>query len=465
VKLTDSISNTLKDLPQGKITLYSCGPTVYNHAHIGNLRTFIMDDVLRRGLKAAGHDVQAVMNITDIDDKTIATSQAEYPDLEPMEALQKSTAHYEKMFLDDLVAVGVDLKGISIVRATERIPQMQAMIDHIAAKGFAYVSDGSIYFNLGKYREAGNAYGVLVNVDYEAQARVDNDEYDKQSAQDFVLWKAAKDGEPFWEYDFNGQSLPGRPGWHIECSAMALDELGDPPISIHSGGIDLKFPHHENEIAQVGAATSKPFCDIFVHHNHLYVDGKKMSKSLNNFYTLEDITAKGFSPLAFRLLALQAHHSSDLNFTWESLEAAQNTLANLAAWADLKHQQSLSAVRLGNDEIQDFTNELTSTVANDLDTVTALAKLFQFTLKTTPGMTFDEEDFDEILAYLDDVLMLGLSKRDTVDDDVLDLIKEREEARAAKEYALGDTYRTKLRKLGIEVDDTPNGTRWRRSSL
>lgn len=465
MKLTDSISRQPKAVSDGKVTLYSCGPTVYDHVHIGNLRTFIMDDLLRRTLRATGHDMHAVMNITDIDDKTIAKSQAEYPKLAPMEALKRSTRHYEDIFMADLEAVGIDTGLVSFVRATERIPAMLDMITAIHEQGFAYVADGSVYFDLGRYRAAGRDYGLLVNVDYQAQARIDNDDYDKQSAQDFVLWKGTKGSEPSWDYELDGHKLSGRPGWHIECSAMALDELGSAPITIHSGGIDLKFPHHENEIAQVGAATGQTFCDIFVHHNHLFVDSQKMSKSLGNFYTLADIQARGFSSLAFRLVALQAHHLSDLNFTWESLEAAQNTLSNLAAWADLRHQQTLGVVRLGNTEAQDFIDSIRSALADDLDSGTALARLYQFTLRTGPGMTLDPDDFTLILEGLDELLGLDLSHRGDVSDEVKALIAQREDARAAKDYALGDSFRTKLRARGIEVDDTPNGTRWRKATL
>lgn len=451
MRLHDSLTNQLADLSSDTsqpITLYSCGPTVYDHAHIGNMRTFILDDLLRRTLQAAGYQVKAIMNITDIDDKTIAKSRQEHPELGPMEALSETTRAYEDVFKRDLEAVGVDLSLIKFVRATDSIPQMQAMIQLIYDRGFAYVADGSVYFDLKKYRQAGHQYGRLTNVNYSAQARIDNDEYEKNEAQDFALWKGAKDGEPFWEFALNDHDVPGRPGWHIECSAMALDNLGQ-PLSIHSGGIDLKFPHHENEIAQVVAATGEDFTRIFTHHNHLYVDDRKMSKSLGNFYTLENITAKGYSPLAFRLLTLQASHTSQLNFTWQSLEAAQNALVNLYAWADLLHQHE--AMEAGASPNYD------AALTSDLDSPRALAMLAEFAGDIMPRQ--------DILESLDRALGLRLSGRPDITPEQKQLIAERETARAAKDWTKSDELRAQLAEQNLEVLDTPTGPRWRRTAL
>ncbi len=454
MRLSNTLTNSLTDLadlglkPGDTVTLYSCGPTVYDHAHIGNLRTFISDDLLRRTLHAAGYTVQAVMNITDVDDKTIARSRQEHPDLGPMEALLETTRKYEAIFKQDLEAVGVDVSLVTFVRATDSIPQMQDLIRRISQNGLAYVADGSVYFNLAKYREAGNQYGRLVNVNYSAQARIDNDEYEKSEAQDFALWKGAKDGEPFWEFTLDEHDLPGRPGWHIECSAMALDNLGQ-PLTIHSGGIDLKFPHHENEIAQTVAATGQDFTQVFTHHGHLYVDGRKMSKSLNNFYTLEDIKAKGYHPLAFRLLMLQATHTGELNFTWESLEAAQNALQSLAGWADLTHQFKPRPVR----EETGFDAALT----NDLGSPQTLAILAEKIGSQPP--------FTELLSLLDSRLGLRLSGRADITSAERELIAERETARQAKDWAKADELRAKLAESDLEINDTETGPVWRRTTL
>jgi cysteinyl-tRNA synthetase len=448
MKLYNTLSSDLAKVEpdaNNTVTMYSCGPTVYNHVHIGNLRTFIMDDLLRRALDAAGYQLKSIMNITDVDDKTIAKSQVEHPDLEPMEALKLTTHHYEKLFFDDLAAVGVDTSLFKVVRATESIPEMQQMIAEIFAHNFAYISDSSVYFDLKKYQAAGHKYGRLANVNFSAQARIDNDEYDKSEAQDFVLWKAAKPGEPSWPFELDGQNLPGRPGWHIECSAMAIAGLGQ-SIQIHTGGIDLKFPHHENEIAQTVAATGHDFCQIFTHHNHLLVDGRKMSKSLHNFHTLADITAKGFHPLAFRLLCLQAGHGNELNFTWESLEAAQNTLLNLTSLADISSQFKGSSLSL----VEDIDNS-SELINNDLNS----AEMMAYAFENDPGL----------ILYTEQILGLGLANRPNITPAQKQLIADREAARAAKDWPKSDDLRAQLAKEGIEIDDTPAGPRWRRASL
>jgi len=452
MRLHDSLTNQLAGITPSNdntVTIYSCGPTVYNQVTLGNLRTFIMDDLLRRSVRSAGYKLNAVMNLTDVDDKTIAKSQQEHPELGPMEALIETTRHYEDVFKADLAAIGVDLALVTFVRATDSIAAMQDMIRSIYKNGYAYVADGSVYFDLKKYRETGNAYGRLVNVNYSAQARIDNDEYDKEEAQDFALWKGAKDGEPFWEFTLGEHDVPGRPGWHIECSAMALANLDQQPIAVHSGGIDLKFPHHENEIAQVTGATGGDFAHIFTHHGHLLVDGRRMGKSLGNFYTLQDLTAKGYSPLAFRLLTLQASHTSQLNFTWKSLEAAQNALVNLYAWADLLHQHE--AVEAG------ASPDFDAALIDDLDSPRALAMLAEFAGDIMPRQ--------DLLELLDQKLGLHLSGRPDITPEQKQLIAERQAARMAKDWTKSDELRSQLAAQNLEVLDTPTGPRWRRTAL
>ncbi len=325
----------LKLLNPPIVTLYTCGPTVYDHAHIGNFRTYIAEDLLRRTLRISGLEVQHVTNITDVDDKTIARSRIDHPELDAHAALAKLTRYYEAAYLADATKVGIDLKASTVVRATDHIKEMGRLIDQLGKKGVAYETEDGIFFSLEAYGKAGFNYGVLVNLTpvKERQSRVEADEYDKEAPADFALWKAPKAGEPTWSITFDGAEKPGRPGWHIECSAMSIKYLGQ-PFDLHTGGVDLKFPHHENEIAQATGATGHMLATHFLHIEHLLVDGAKMSKRFKNFYTISDIEKKGFHPLAFRVLTLQAHYGRQLNFTWSSLRSAQTFLQKLYGFAD-----------------------------------------------------------------------------------------------------------------------------------
>jgi len=298
------------------VGLYTCGPTVYNYAHIGNLRTYIFEDVLRRALEYAEYKVKHVMNITDMDDKTIRDAVA------AKKSLKEFTAFYTKEFFKDLKSLNI-LPALEYPLATKHIPLMIKLIEKLLKKGLAYKIGGSVYFDVSKFKYYGKL-SRLKKRDLKIGARVDTDEYAKKSGEDFVLWKAKKENEPFWDSPFG----KGRPGWHIECSAMSMKYLGA-SFDIHAGGVDLLFPHHENEIAQSEAATGKKFVKYFVEGEHLTVDGRKMSKSLGNIFTLRDLAKKGFNPLAFRYLVLGAHYRSRLNFTSESLKAAQNSLERL----------------------------------------------------------------------------------------------------------------------------------------
>jgi len=321
----------VKPLKGDEFRIYSCGPTVYDHIHIGNLASFIHADALREALKAEGYKVRHVMNITDVDDKTIKRSREEYPDLEPKEALKKLSSKYEELFKKDMEEVGNDLSAIEFVRATDYIPQMQKLIKKLHEGGFAYIADDGVYFSIEEYKKSGKTYGQLLEVNSEntSKNRISNDEYDKESAHDFALWKKARPNEPSWDFELGGKDLTGRPGWHIECSTMSTDLLGQ-PFDIHTGGVDLIFPHHENEIAQSTAGEDdKYLAKLFFHNEHLLIDGKKMSKSLNNFYTLHDIKERGFSPLAFRLLVLQSTPHNQANFSLKILQAAQNRFDKL----------------------------------------------------------------------------------------------------------------------------------------
>jgi cysteinyl-tRNA synthetase len=324
------------------VGIYSCGPTVYNNLTIGNISSFIYADIIRRSLTVNGYEVKHVMNITDIDDKTIRDSKIEYPKDDPMEALAKLTSKYTKIFMEDIEKSGVDVKSIEFVSAVNSIDEMINLTQKLIDNNIAYIADDGVYFSITKYYQSGHKYGLLQNIaTQQSKSRILNDEYDKDSASDFALWKKAQPDEPFWDAEFSEDNmitkLPGRPGWHIECSAMSEKILGV-PFDIHTGGIDLKFPHHENEIAQTCGAGAEKLANYFVHNNHILVDGKKMSKSLNNYHTLRDIENKNFSPMAFRMLVLESHYHSESNFSWEILSAAQNRINNWASVYELVWQ-------------------------------------------------------------------------------------------------------------------------------
>ncbi len=456
MKLYNSLAKKIeefKPVKDGFISIYTCGPTVYERAHIGNLASFIYVDTLRRALSAAfpNSKIKHVMNITDVDDKTIKRSQEEYPSLEPMAALKKHTKHYEDLFMQDMQAVGVDLEDIKFVRATEYVSQIQQLIQQLLDVGVAYVSDDGIYFSIAEYKKSGKTYGQLVEITVESigESRIDNDQYDKDNAHDFVLWKKQKTGEPAWDFDINGQNIVGRPGWHIECSAMSTGELGQ-PFDVHTGGVDLKFPHHENEIAQSTAAANKEhLAKFFIHNEHILVDGKKMAKSENNFYTLEDIKKKGFDPLAFRLMVLQSHYRSQMHFSWENLEAAQNRLNYLRAWADLSYQHDVIR-QIMSASAQDYASE-----TNDDLRAYNIFLLIESNADKAPKV--------ELLHKADALLSLGLSGSTDITDAQKKLINEREKARDSQDWTHSDELRDVLKNQGIGIKDTDNGTIWFRT--
>jgi cysteinyl-tRNA synthetase len=454
----------LQPLDEQTIRMYSCGPTVYDHIHIGNLSSFIFADTLRRVLLASGFEVKHVMNFTDVDDKTIRRALEAGQDDDPKSALRNVTQKYEALFLEDMMRIGNNSTAITFVRATESIKAMQELITRLHAAAIAYVTDDGVYFSITKYRASGKTYGQLLEITAEntSEARIDNDEYDKDSVHDFALWKLKKDHEPAWEFELNGKKLDGRPGWHIECSAMSSVALGQ-PFDIHTGGIDLIFPHHENEIAQSTALTENPvMATIFAHNEHLLIDGKKMSKSLQNFYTLEDLAAKGFEPLAFRLLILQAHYRNQTNFTWESLEAAQNRLNSLRAMAELQFQPQVGGT--SKKILQNAKADILTALQSDL----AMPKAFAILSKLqgeldSGGITPDcQEDLKLFIEWLDTLLGLKLGDTQDITEAQKQLVAEREAARADKDWATSDTLRDQLAKEGVNVKDTPGGTIWTR---
>lgn len=446
MKIHNSLTNKTEEfepIDKGRVKLYTCGPTVYNHAHIGNFRTYVFEDSLRRTLKADGYKFDHVMNITDIDDKTIARSRDDYPELAPADALKKLTSHYEKVFLEDAGKIGIDLSESKIVRATDHIDQMQALIHQIPNK---YVGDDGVYYDITKDSQ----YGILVKLDRAHQHhRINNDEYDKDHVADFALWKKQSGDEPAWPLEVDGQDVTGRPGWHIECSAMSVQYLGQ-PFDIHTGGVDLKFPHHENEIAQSRSAGQKNLANYFMHGEYLLADGRKMSKKLDNFYTLSDITEKGYEPLALRLLFLQAHYRSQLNFTWESLEAAASNLKSLRDWADLAHQTTEPLI---NDD--ETFEHILSALKDDLNTPKAIALLNEYAGSGKPPSA-------GLLKRLDGLFGLALSGRPDISQSQKQLIEEREAARQSKNWAKSDELRQTLTEQGIEIKDSSSGPIWSR---
>jgi cysteinyl-tRNA synthetase len=459
----------IEPLNDRTVRVYSCGPTLYDHIHIGNLSSFIFADTLRRVVKATGKEVKHVMNFTDVDDKTIRRSREKYGDLEPMEALLKLTAEYGKVFLEDMAAAGNDVDSFEFIKATDSIEAMQTLIRELHDKGFAYLADDGVYFSIDAYQKSGKKYGQLTEVTASStsEARIQNDEYDKESAHDFALWKKQKPGEPAWEFELDGQDMKGRPGWHIECSAMSRQTLGQ-PFDIHTGGVDLIFPHHENEIAQSTAADGSIYAKHFAHNEHLLVDGQKMSKSLNNFYTLEDIRAKGYDPLAFRLLVLQGHYRKQGHFTWENLEAAANRLKVFRDFANLQWNLIDDAPAFGSSQFE--IDEAVSHMSDDLNSPQALASLqgqmdviYDIAVKEKGGLPkANSNDLKEMLTKVDELFGLKLLNSKDIDPEQRDMINRRLAAKQTKDWGKADQLRGQLAERGIGLRDTPRGAIWYR---
>jgi cysteinyl-tRNA synthetase len=446
----------IEPIHEGSISIYSCGPTVYNDLHIGNLSAFIYADILRRALATEGYTIKHVMNITDVDDKTIRDSAEKYPKKEPQAALKTLTNKYTKVFMADLKATGNDVDAMTFISAVATIPEMIVLTQELLNKGIAYIADDGVYFSITKYYQSGHTYGVLQKIaTQQSQARISNDEYDKDSASDFALWKRAVPGEPFWDAIFSEDLMetimPGRPGWHIECSAMSEKALGL-PFDIHTGGIDLKFPHHENEIAQSIGAGAEDYAHYFMHNNHILVDGKKMSKSLGNFYTLRDIEKKGFSPQDFRLMVLESHYHSEANFSWEILQAAKNRLRNWQAAADRRFQ------------LPQDTHNVSSAIARELQANLSTPQALQaidlhFDSAAQKGMAPNSD----VLTSVQYMIGIDLLATSDISDDAKLLIKARQASRNKKDWAASDKIREDLRKkFGLQIKDVQNGQIWSR---
>ncbi len=446
-----------------EVKMYTCGPTVYNFVHIGNLRAFITYDLVKRYLKYKGYKVKHVMNITDIDDKTLRDSKKEgIP-------LYVFTSRYLNAFIEDLNKLKISMPDV-VSGATQNIEEMVQLIQKLIDKGYAYVAEDGIYFSIEKFKD----YGKLSQIDLKnlTKHRINSDEYDKENISDFALWKAWKpeEGDVFWnaEFEINGEKkvIKGRPGWHIECSTIAMKYLGE-TIDIHMGGVDLIFPHHENEIAQSEAATGKQFVRYWIHNAHLLVNNQKMSKSLGNFYTLRDLEKRGYNPLAFKLLVLKTHYRSLLNFTFDALEAAQKTLERLQGFYDSLESIDGTGVEIEK-LISEYKKKFEEHMDNDFDTPNAMATLFEFISEVNKLIAenkLSKENAIEVKKFLDEIdSVFGLLEKEfEIPEEVQKLIEEREEARKAKDFKKADEIREKIRKLGFIVEDTPEGPKVKRA--
>ena len=462
-KLYNTLTGNVEDfqpLNPNEVRIYVCGPTVYDFAHIGNFRTFLFADLLRRYIKYKGYSIHHVMNITDVDDKIILRA------VEQKKTLREYTDQFTQFFFEDFDALGAE-RPEEVLRATDHIPEMVDLIKRLESNGHTYQSEGSTYYRIGSF----GRYGQLSKMNFEGNVaggsdRVDADEYDKENVRDFVLWKAAKEGEPFWDTDLGA----GRPGWHIECSAMSMKALGE-TFDIHAGGVDLIFPHHENEIAQSEGATGKPFVRYWVHAEFLMVEGEKMSKSKGNFYTFRDLVSKGHNPRAIRYLLLSAPHHKQLNFTLEGLRGAESTVERLNDFkrrlTELKSEPGSTAEIAGI--IERARTHFGEALDDDLNTAEALAAIHDFARETNTAMaggiikSDDRKSLLELVDSFDSVFnVFGEVKQELLDSEVQALIDERQDARKAKNFARSDEIRNQLTEMGIILEDTKDGLRWRR---
>ena len=425
-----------KPIKEGEVGVYGCGLTVYNYGHIGNYRTLVGYDVLTRYLKYKGYKVKKVVNITDVDDKTIRDS------IKEGKSLKEFTDKYIKAFFEDEKSLNI-IKADKYPRATEHIKEIVKIIEKLLKKGIAYKSDDGIYFNIKKFKSYGKLSGVKLDK-LKSSDRVDSDEYDKENVSDFALWKFYdnEDGNVFWKTSLG----KGRPGWHIECSAMSTKYLGQ-PFDVHLGGVDLIFPHHENEIAQSEGCCDKKFANYWVHGEWMIVDSKKMSKSLGNYYTVRDLDDMGYSPLTLRYFYLIGHYRSQVNFTVENLKNAENSLERL--------KRIVGELKDDGKENSKYLKLFEKAMDDDLDTVGALQVLW--------SLLRDDKASGKIktIKKMDEVFGLDLLKKEKVDipADVMKLVKDREKARRDKDWKKADKLRNEIEKKGWKIDDTGEGSK------
>jgi cysteinyl-tRNA synthetase len=491
LRLYNTISSQIEEfhpLRDHDVRMYACGPTVYDYGHIGNFRTFVAVDMLQRFLRQSGYRVHYVMNITDVDDKIIRNAARDGL------SVQRYTAKYEEAFLEDAAMIGIERP--KFVRATEHIAEMAEFVRKLVEKDIAYrTDDGSYYFRIAAFPQ----YGKLSKKDFGGMrdgARVDVDEYDKDSARDFALWKSPKPGEAFWETTIG----PGRPGWHLECSVMSMEELGE-SFDLHAGGEDLIFPHHENEIAQSESLTGKTFARFWFHVRFLLVEGEKMSKSLGNFFTLRDLVLKGHKPSSIRFLLASVPYRSQLNFTFDGLKQAAVSVERLR---NLRQRLTQGNFALGgNAEIsalaQETIDRMKTSLDEDLNTAQAQAAIFEMVRKANSALDRGKlraddvrplldalRKFDEIFAIIEDddasrmkqvfewargegrekdvstQLQESVQSSEFADSDIETKIAEMEAARKGRNFKVSDAIRAELTTAGILVENTKEGVRWRR---
>jgi cysteinyl-tRNA synthetase len=489
LRLYNTLSGKIEEfhpLQNNEVRMYACGPTVYDYGHIGNFRTFVAVDILRRFFRQSGFKVRHVMNITDVDDKIIRNSAQEGL------SVKDYTAQYEKAFLEDSATLNIEPPVL--VRATEHIEEMARFIAELEKKGFAYrTDDGSYYFRIARFP----GYGKLSKKDFagmEDGARVDVDEYEKDNARDFALWKAPKPGEAFWESPIG----PGRPGWHIECSAMSMEELGE-TFDLHAGGEDLIFPHHENEIAQSEALTGKPFVHFWFHARFLLVEGEKMSKSAGNFFTLRDLALKGYKPSSIRLLLASVPYRHQLNFTFDGLKQMASNVDKLRNFQLRLKTGQFPPGATDSTLARETVARMTSALEDDLNTAQAQAAIFEMARKTNAAIDSGQlkkddvapllaalDRFDEIFAVLGDddapkmkaifewakaegrekdvspELLDAVGAQSLSDAEIETRIAEMEAARRSRNFQASDAVRAALTSAGILVEITKDGVRWRR---
>jgi len=457
VRFFNTMSRRLEPfVPQAerKVSMYTCGPTVYDHAHIGNFRCYVWEDALRRFLKHRGFAVTQVMNITDVDDKTIRNAAAAGVSLDDY------TGPYIDGFFEDLDALNIERAEV-YPRATRHVPEMVAICRRLIERDHTYESQGSLYFKIATLPD----YGKLSHIDLAGilpGARVESDEYEKDDARDFVLWKARKGDEPHWVTELGD----GRPGWHLECSAMSMKYLGD-SFDIHTGAVDNIFPHHENEIAQSEAATGRPFVRYWMHCEHLIVDGEKMSKSKGNFFTLRDLLARGLEPRAIRYFLLSAHYRKQLNFTLEGVRQASAALTRLDDFADRLDREPPGRGGSLAGALAQIGPRFEAAMDDDLNTAEALGATFDLLRETNAALDRGEgtaADRESVAAFFTRFRYLFGVPRRQVDltSEVESLIRRRDEARGRRDFATADRIRGELRDMGIVIEDTPQGVTWKK---
>ncbi|MCP4581464.1 MAG: cysteine--tRNA ligase [candidate division Zixibacteria bacterium] len=447
-----------KPIESGKVGMYTCGPTVYAPAHLGNYRAYMFEDILRRYLIFKGYEVTQVMNLTDIDDKTIRDSNAKGI------TLSEHTQPFKEKFFRDIDRLHIQ-RAEHYPAATEHINEMVELVKALQENGHAYESGGSIYFKISSFPDYGKLSHMKLD-ELKAGARIDSDEYEKDTASDFALWKSwsDEDGNAFWETDIG----KGRPGWHIECSAMSMKYLG-PTFDIHTGGIDNMFPHHENEIAQSEGANKVKFVNYWLHCAHLIVEGTKMAKSAGNYFTIQDLVDKGTNLSAVRYLLLATHYRQQLNFTFEALEAAKNAITRLRDFRDSLDNVSGDTA---NPDIETIAkkalDKFENSMDDDLNISPALAAVYDFikdinvARETKPLSQADDNVVAETLKRFDIVLGVIYVEEESIDSEIEELIEKRLQARKDKDFAEADRIRDQLNEMGIILEDSASGTRWKR---